>query len=68
MQWIEFISTIALRWMPQNRFDYVSILIQGIPWAIKQQAITWGNVDLDLYCHMESLDHISYPHAAKSTD
>ena len=28
--------------------------------AVKQKAITWGNIDPDLCHHMESLDHNMY--------
>ena len=33
--------------------------------AVKQQAITWANVDPDLCCHMVSLGHSKLIHGPK---
>ena len=43
---------IALIWLPQNTFDYKSILVQVMAWCWQHQAITWANVDIDLCRHM----------------
>ena len=53
---------IALRWIPLDLTDAESILVQVMAWclmlgAVRQQAITWANVDPDLCCHMASLGH-----------
>ena len=41
---------IALKWMPLDLTDDKSTLVQ-----VRQQAITWANVDPDLCCQMASL-------------
>ena len=43
---------IALKWMSLDITDDQSILVQ-----IRQQAVTWANVDLDLCRYMVSLGH-----------
>ena len=35
--------------------DEKSTLVQAMAWAVRQQAITWANVDLDLRHNMVSL-------------
>ena len=55
---IQFVSTYcknALRWMQQNPFGDKST--SGWLGAVRQQAITWANVDQDLCHHMVSLGH-----------
>ena len=55
-----FISTsceIALRWMQQKNHDEKSTLVQIMAWCMRQQPITWANVDTDLCHHMASLGH-----------
>ena len=39
---------IVLRWMPLDLSDEEWILVKEWLSAIRQQAITWANVDLDL--------------------
>ena len=46
---------IALRWMPLDLTDENSTLVQVMACAIRQQAITWANVDPDLCHQMASL-------------
>ena len=46
---------IALLWMSLDFTDDQSMLVQVLLCAVKQQAITWANVDPDLCCHMMSL-------------
>ena len=46
---------IALLWMSLDFTDDQSTLVQVMAWAVRQQAITWANVDPDLCCHMASL-------------
>ena len=46
---------IALRWLSLDLTDDKSTLVQVI--AIRQLAITWTNVDPDLFCHVPSLGH-----------
>ena len=41
---------IAIRWMPQHLTDQSTL-------AVRQQAITWANVDIDICRHMASLSH-----------
>ena len=48
---------IALRWMPQYLINEKSILFRQWLGAVRQQAITWTNIDLDLCHHMASQDH-----------
>ena len=48
---------IVLRWMPQNPTDDKSTLVQVMACAIRQQAITWVNVDPHLCCQMTSLGY-----------
>ena len=43
--------------MPLDSTDDKSTLVQVRLGAIKQQAITWANVDWDLWRHMASLGH-----------
>ena len=49
---------IATRWMPQNTFDDMSTLNKAMAscrQATGLQAITWANVNPDIYRHMRSL-------------
>ena len=41
--------------MPQDLADDKSSLVQVMAWCVRQQAITWANVDPDLCRHMASL-------------
>ena len=43
--------------MPEDRTDDKSTLVQVMLGAVKQQTITWANVDQDNYHHMLSLCH-----------
>ena len=43
--------------MPQELTDEQSTLVQVMACAIRQQSITWVNVDPDLSCHTASLGH-----------
>ena len=61
---IKFMSTtceIALRWIPQNTVWPPLIISQHWcrSWfsAIRQQATTWANVNLDVCNHIASLEH-----------
>ena len=45
----------TLKWLPQDLSDDKSTLVQVMGGAIRQQAITWANVDPDLCRHMASL-------------
>ena len=38
--------------------DGKSTLVQVMAWCLRQQAITWANVDPDLWRHVASLGHI----------
>ena len=58
---------IALIWMSLDFTDDQSTLFQVMAGAVRQQAITWDNVDPDLCRHMVSLGHnelrmSSYPY------
>ena len=46
---------IALILMSLDFTDDQSTLVQVMVGAVRQQAITWANVDQDLCCHMASL-------------
>ena len=46
---------LALRWMSLDLTDYKSTLVQVMAGAVRQQAITWANIDPDLCRHMASL-------------
>ena len=48
---------IALRWVSLYLTDDKSTLVQVMAGAIRQQAITWTNVDPDLCRHKASLGH-----------
>ena len=48
---------IALRWISLELTDDKSTLVQVMAWAVRQQAITWANVDPDLCHHMASLGY-----------
>ena len=48
---------IVLMWMPQDHIDDKSTLVRLWHDAIRQQAIAWANVDLDLFHHMALLGH-----------
>ena len=56
-------SPVALRWLWLDLNDDDLTLEQVVAWgcpmalAVRQQAITWANVDLILCCHMASLGH-----------
>ena len=55
MLWINFMSIfceIALEWMLQNTFDVKSRLVLVKAWCVRQETITWANVDPD---HLASL-------------
>ena len=43
--------------MSQDITGDKSTLAKVMAWCNQEQAITWGNVDLDLYRHMASLGH-----------
>ena len=49
--------------MPSDVYQRALLMIRSQHWfrywigAVRQQAITWANVDPDLYCHMASLGH-----------
>ena len=51
----DIFSEIALRWKSKGLTDDKSILGQVMLGAVRQQAITWANVDPDLCRHMVSL-------------
>ena len=48
---------IALIWMSLDFTDDQSTLVQVMACAVRQQAITWANVDPDICRHMASLGH-----------
>ena len=48
---------IALIWMSLDFTEDLSTLVQVMACGVKQQAITWANVDPDLCRHMASLGH-----------
>ena len=48
---------IALIWMSVDFTDDQSTFVQVMIGAVRQQAITWTNVDPDLWHHMASLGH-----------
>ena len=53
---------IVPRWISMDCSDGKSTLVQVMAWAVRQQAITWANVDPDLCCHMASLGHNELTH------
>ena len=58
MDMLTISSLLVLRWMPQNHTDNLGQ--HWIRWwlgAVRQQAMTWANIDLDLSHHMASLGH-----------
>ena len=48
---------IALSWKSLDLSDDMSTLVQVMAWCLRQQAITWANVDPDLCRYMASLGH-----------
>ena len=48
---------IALMWVPQNQFPISQHNFRKLRVFIRQQAITWANVDPYLSRHMVSLGH-----------
>ena len=56
---------IALIWMSLDFTGDQSTLVQVMAGALRQQAITWANVDPDLCCHMASLGHIELTYVLK---
>ena len=46
---------LALRWMSLDLTDDKTTLVQVMAWCVRQQAITWADVDPDLCRHMASL-------------
>ena len=53
--------------MPQYTLDDKSTLVQVIAWSEKR-AITWTNVDLDVFRHRASLDHNECYHLGGSSN
>ena len=49
--------SVKLSWMPRLITDDESSLIQVMAWCLRQQIITWTNVDQVLWWHMASLCH-----------
>ena len=49
---------LALMWLPRNATDEKSTLVKAMAWyLVREQAITYANVDLELWCHMASMGH-----------
>ena len=55
---------IALRWMSQNTMMISQHWFSSWLGAVRQQAITWANVDPDLWHHMASLGHNELTHVS----
>ena len=47
----------ALRWIPKDLTDDKSTSVQVMDLAVRQQAITWANINQELCRHMASLGH-----------
>ena len=48
---------IDLKWIPLNLTNEKSSLAQAMARCVRQEVITWANVDQDQCCHMPSLSH-----------
>ena len=62
---IDILSTfceIDLRRMPWSTFDESTLMQVMALGAVRQQAITWANVDPDICHHMPSLHHKELNH------
>ena len=55
------LSEIALIWTPQKLPNEESPSVQAMACFVRQQAITWSNVDADLWRHIGSLQCV-YPY------
>ena len=55
ISWIDILNIsceVALEWITQDFTADWSMLVQVMAPCHRQQAITWTNIDQDLYCHM----------------